>query len=762
MWLLLGWLACSTVALTQASDISVPVAEDGSYTVEVRGKVWFKSSATTIVQGGVEYSTADKSLTLSAKSQQAHGWDALWRTSTGTMLTTSVRVSKSHAVFTQRFPYAVANTSTGDRDQLVSAFPSLQPAWTEAKGVLAYKGFMTGTEASAGMWEPSAADLAAEPVIGSGIGGSGPVVVFTSDLGTSIVLSAFSNFMSHSQLFNPKTNTLAYGIMGAVTEVPQGFSISTVISVGEGISSAMDSWGDLLLGEYGARGRYDYRNDLGMKYLGYSTDNGAYYYYNTVPGVDYQQTMAEIAKQGKLDGVPYRYLLLDSWWYLQGYDGGVKTWEPRADVFPGGLEAVLEITGHWPQQLHNRMWATDNTYAKQNGGKYNFIIDGSNVSVPDDQNFWNDLLMNKTKSGMFMYEQDWLNIEFDKSHSLGENATLGRSWLLQLNEGARYANVTVQLCMAYVREVLQSVEMSQVTNTRASNDYQPGNSQWNIGTTSILAHALGLAPSKDNYWSNSTVTLERYHKKPELYPELQAAVSTFSAGPVAPADMLGSANVSLILRSCDRSGRLLSPDRPAAELDRVIAMMARGQWTASDGHMWVTSVSLGSHQFKFVMTIFLKGGQNITMDDLGLGGTAMRYAALEDGSLQVHTILNGKPLAVDACSGGSGLRVYSFSPVSVGGYALLGERAKWVAISRQRFADLVFSSQGATVSVTGSTNEVVDVLWKTPAGMTVSHCAFSAAQKQGELSVMVASVQGSVASCKAADAVEPDMELMLV
>eukprot|EP00971_Amphidinium_carterae_P084536 1673184-Amphidinium_carterae.1 len=213
--------------------------------------------------------------------------------------------------------------------------------------------------------------------------------------------------------------------MGAVREVPEGFSVSTVISVGQGISSAMDSWGNLLLKEYGTRARYDYRSDLAMQYLGYSTDNGAYYYYNTVPGADYQETMADVAKQGQQEGVPYRYILLDSWWYLQGHAGGVKTWDARPDVFPGGLEAVRDVTGNWPQQLHNRMWATDNTYAKQNGGKYDFIIDGSEVSVPDDQQFWNDLLMNKTKSGMFMYEQDWLNIEFDKSRSLGEDASLG-------------------------------------------------------------------------------------------------------------------------------------------------------------------------------------------------------------------------------------------------------------------------------------------------------------------------------------------------
>jgi hypothetical protein len=55
-------------------------------------------------------------------------------------------------------------------------------------------------------------------------------------------------------------------------------------------------------------------------------------------------------------------------------------------------------------------------------------------------------------------------------------------------------------CMSHVRHVLQSVECPAITNVRASDDYHPGNEQWNVGTSSILAHALGVAPSKDNYW----------------------------------------------------------------------------------------------------------------------------------------------------------------------------------------------------------------------------------------------------------------------
>jgi hypothetical protein len=53
---------------------------------------------------------------------------------------------------------------------------------------------------------------------------------------------------------------------------------------------------------------------------------------------------------------------------------------------------VHQKTG-WQFQLHNRYWATDNIYAKQNGGKYDFIIE-TDYAIPVDQTLWDDLVAN--------------------------------------------------------------------------------------------------------------------------------------------------------------------------------------------------------------------------------------------------------------------------------------------------------------------------------------------------------------------------------
>jgi hypothetical protein len=74
-----------------------------------------------------------------------------------------------------------------------------------------------------------------------------------------------------------------------------------------------------------------------------------------------------------------------------------------------------------------------------------------------------------------------------------------------MGHGAEASGATVQYCMSYARHLLQSVDIAAVSQFRASDDYGPGQSAechfpycvYDIGTTSILAWALGLAPSKD-------------------------------------------------------------------------------------------------------------------------------------------------------------------------------------------------------------------------------------------------------------------------
>lgn len=84
--------------------------------------------------------------------------------------------------------------------------------------------------------------------------------------------------------------------------------------------------------------------------------------------------------------------------------------------------------------------------------------------------------------------------------ALLSNVTLAGQWLRQMGEGAANAGVTIQLCMAYPRHALASLEMPTATQIRASDDHVPGwdpLTQWNLGYSSMLTWAVGLAPFKD-------------------------------------------------------------------------------------------------------------------------------------------------------------------------------------------------------------------------------------------------------------------------
>ena len=209
------------------------------------------------------------------------GWTATtmhWKTSGGMPFATAINVSQgSFAVFSQTFPQAISGASTGDRDSIISAFPNLAMVAEDTKGVVSFKG-AGDYQVHIGNWS-AVTGIAPPDLITSGIGDTCPTVVFTKDLSRSLVLSAFSNFMAHNQQFgagdrNPTTAphpTLAYGVMGQVDDVPARYSTSTIISLGSGISGAMDTWGDRLLSHYGKKSRYDYRRDLATQKLGYAT-----------------------------------------------------------------------------------------------------------------------------------------------------------------------------------------------------------------------------------------------------------------------------------------------------------------------------------------------------------------------------------------------------------------------------------------------------------------------------------------------------------
>jgi hypothetical protein len=75
-----------------------------------------------------------------------------------------------------------------------------------------------------------------------------------------------------------------------------------------------------------------------------------------------------------------------------------------------GSRYLHEQTGY-RITAHNRMWAPDAVYARENGGDYDFHLE-TTIAIPLERRFWDDLLRNASDWGMYTYEQDWLYDEF--------------------------------------------------------------------------------------------------------------------------------------------------------------------------------------------------------------------------------------------------------------------------------------------------------------------------------------------------------------
>lgn len=67
----------------------------------------------------------------------------------------------------------------------------------------------------------------------------------------------------------------------------------------------------------------------------------------------------------------------------------------------------------------------------------------------------------------------------------------------------------------------------------------------------MLFAALGLAPSKDGFWSTTVQPGNPYGEySTEPTPRLQSVVLTLSRGPIAVADGIGFSDAELIMKSC--------------------------------------------------------------------------------------------------------------------------------------------------------------------------------------------------------------------
>ncbi len=735
----------------QASNdaLSVTVEDDGSFDLRLFGKTWMKSSPAALHVSNTWYiaaagqSNPGESLLEKIGSTSSSGKDKLgtyrshkisWDAG-GTVFETSMRMYENIPclVFAQLFPNGASNLKLPAKPvlkepppapegvngpindaELSTAYPVFKvPTLSEDFSYLSFHGCMVHQQRGKQL----------DGFYGGTQSGV-PLISFNEQLQT-IVLSPLNHFANAVQIRSKKFDgNLACGLHGLVDKVPAGFSQEIILYAGQGVNQTVFDWGSQLL-KLGGKTRVDQDSDFTANYLGYWTDNGAYYYYKTEPDKNYELTMLDVVQDLKTERIPAKYLQLDSWWYTKGKDEGVSLWEPRAEVFPQGMKALRDKVG-MPLATHNRYWSAENSYKS----KYTFVCD-KDGAVPNSYEFWLHIMTWARDNGIILYEQDWLNVAYERVKALETDVLLTETYLSHMNKAALAVGLKIMYCMPLPSHYLISTSNKAVTQIRASTDYCPGSDQWKMGANAMLCWALGLAPFKDVFWSSEVQEGSTYNNGKVTEPnfELQALVAALSRGAVGPGDKIGCMNRELLAKTCRSDGLLLKPVKPATPIESTFKP------NFPKGEIWDTYNTFGNDTWRYLLVADQNSEFEISAAELGIAvpyvvhhmkvltGSGVE-SSLKHDAWSVLTPLNpGEVLSVGGTKpprkGAVSVQYFVLAPVARDGVAFLGETDKFISVSSQRFESI--HDSGKKLSVTGAANEKVELSWSFKVGSEGLH-----------------------------------------
>lgn len=580
--------------------------------------------------------------------------------SNGVRFRTSVLIpeGKAYLIFEQEFPEEISGTATKKFKIPIVSFPCFIND-SPNKNILAFqnRAFCFPTN--------KLTDT------------SGPVLFYDDHL-NGFLLSPMNNFLigMTSQL-----EQINCGIAGEVESIPKDFTYKTIMCFGQGVHAIFEEWGNLLRQWYGAERRSPYFDDI-LSYIGYWTDNGAHYYYRTIPGLNYHETYVKIHEYVQEAEIPFGYYQFDSWWYPKAnawlrrplnlifLKGGAIVWEPMKEMFPDGFEALQQVLQK-PITCHGRWFAINSPYLKE----YEFWTSTNLINkwaVPKSSKFWIDIF-GKTKGwNLQMYEQDWLSNMFKTVKDLRTDVEAARTYLLNLNKGAAAYDMSIQLCMGSPGFWLHSLEMDRVTNVRSGADYNarfPKTFMLVPQTQNALFFtALGLWPSIDVMCTSPGP--KRFYK--EKHADLQVLFANLTGGILGVGDPIGYVNKPLLMLTCRSDGLMLKPDRPIVAIDLMFKPHSKyyicSTYSKKEDYFWdyVLVVNYWPNRVK---------EKTFTLRDLGLNGSRVVFDFI-NGNLRKLT--GDEAISLDLKKNQFGY--FILAPIK-NGTALIGTPDKFITCS---------------------------------------------------------------------------------
>ena len=391
------------------------------------------------------------------------------------------------------------------------------------------------------------------------------------------------------------------------------------------------------------------------------------------------------------------------------------------------------------------------------GGRRNQTLypQGADAGVPPPEEshaFYTKVFEYGHAHGGVGYEVDFMSNLFIGIPEFRRSLDASTGWQRGMNEAGLDTNTTIQFCMMQPSDLLNSLELNAVTNGRASGDYA-GPNNWNVGGSSLLFYAMGLRPSKDNFWSGDGQKrqLDFRQTNPGTDGELNAILATMSRGPVGLSDGAGQHNVTRIMRTCAADGTILQPERPMTPIDATYRMvLSHAERQLTTAAVWSTysqssaattaSADVGAPapmappaQYHILGVDVAAKASTIAVfasDMYPLPSSSARFAvrewhrssdceagadAVSSGCVRVTEGHDDDPLVqLDAGIvwpfGTKHSQLWTATVLHPDQITLLGELDKFVPLSSQRFSGLETSSGGGlSATLIGKAGEVVHV-----------------------------------------------------
>jgi hypothetical protein len=622
---LAGKLATATT-IAGADGLTASVDPNGTYYLWVPSTGWYFS-------GNIGAPLTNISVSTSADAVGGYS-EISFQFQTDAARTASIRVygNRQLALFTAAAPAGAPNT-----------FPF--PNWVQYPHHLQQMTY-------SGIFAPPAFHSSAK---------EGPWVFFDPS-GNTFIISPASHFMVSTTGWGPNLE-LASGISNQITTLPTGFTHRTLIALDAGINRTFDSWGNALMSLLG-KTRPANDADISLRQIGYWTDNGATYYYQTGNSLSYEQTLAAIKADFEQAKIGLGYIQLDSWFYPKGQNAawtangsGIYQYLAAPALFPDGLGNFQRSLGT-SLVTHARWIDPSSPYHQQ------YTMSGNVVTDPT---YWSMVAMYLAGSGVSTYEQDWLG---DKAQA---NFDLTNPDLFLNNMAAAMAQqkLTIQYCMASARHFLQSLWHNNVTTIRTSEDRMQRSHWTNFLYTSRLASALGLWPFSDVLMSTETGNL---------------LLATLSAGPVGVGDPIGSLNAANLAKAARADGVIVKPDLPATPIDSSYLAAAQAPSLAqiTTPQIAATYTDFGGLRAYYVLAYTPAGNSaaaTFQPADFGMSQRAYLYNYFAETGQVANpgdsvTMLGADPLYVVA------------APIGRSGIAVLGDLAQFVSLGKKRVSAL--------------------------------------------------------------------------